>query len=50
MTGKPTDGLPWWGKIIYAAIMAPVVVVDTMAEAAKKLKPKKRRPSNDQGD
>jgi hypothetical protein len=45
MTGRPTDGIPWWGKIIYGAVMAPIVVLETINEMAQKVlfaKKKKR--------
>lgn len=42
MTGRPTDGLPWWGKVLYLAVMAPIAMADAVVSTVKKLKPKKK--------
>lgn len=42
MSGRPTDGLPWWGKALYFMVLAPIAVVDTISNTVKKLKPKKK--------
>jgi hypothetical protein len=43
MTGSPTDGLPWYAKLIVYAIYVPIAVAEKVSELAKKLKPKGKK-------
>lgn len=42
MSGRPTDGIPWWGKVLYFMVTAPIAAVDAISSTVKKLKPKKK--------
>jgi hypothetical protein len=43
MSGRPTDGLPWWGKALYACVLAPIIAYDKVVEVKDKIKAKLRR-------